>query len=130
VQFANATAMPDGTYQLAYSIPGANPATGNVAITVSGGAGQITIAGSSFTTAGNYTITITGITRPTGACSNPSENTAANITVSGFPSAVGATVSAGATCIEFANQVTISGANNLADWIYTIAYQLSGANTT
>ena len=130
VNIANAINLPDGVYQFNYTIPGATPVSGNsgnVAITV--GTGQFTISSSSFTTPGNYTLTIIGIISTTG-CANPSVNVTAIFTINPFPNVTGATVSAQTTCPNFASLVTISGATNLADGAYSITYQLTGANNS
>jgi gliding motility-associated-like protein len=129
VNITGATNLPDDVYQFSYSIPGATPVTGNSGnVTITSGAGQFTIPAASFTTAGNYTFTITGITATTG-CSNASENAVANFTINPIPSTTGATVSAQATCINNGSEITISGATALADGTYSITYQLTGANT-
>lgn len=126
---SGAVNVPDGTYQFNYAIPGANPATGTVTGTIASGAGQLTFPASNFTTSGNYTITITGIVSQSGGCSNLSENASASFQISSAPNAAGATLAAGSTCIGFQNTVSITGATNLSDGDYTLAYALSGANT-
>ena len=129
VNIASAINLPDGVYQFNYSVPGATPSSassGNVTITA--GTGQFTIPSVSFTTAGNYTLTITGIITATG-CTNINENATANFTINSIPNTTGATVSAQATCPNFGSVVTISGATSLADGTYSITYQLTGANS-
>jgi gliding motility-associated-like protein len=129
VTIAGATNLPDDVYQFNYSIPGATPVTGNSGnVTIASGAGQFTIPSASFTTAGNYTLTVLGTIATTG-CTNASENATANFTIDPIPSTNGATVSAQATCINNGSLITISGATALADGTYTITYQLTGANT-
>ncbi|HWR93948.1 MAG TPA: gliding motility-associated C-terminal domain-containing protein [Flavobacterium sp.] len=46
------------------------------------------------------------------------------------PDITGAILNASTTCINFSNEVLVSGANSLANGSYTINYQLSGAVTT
>ena len=129
VVISGATGLPDGTYQFNYNSPQANPTdgtSGNVLVT--SGSGQFTIPASIFATAGTITFTITGITTTNG-CSNPNENATTTFTILPLPNVTGATVNAATSCVNFSNEVTISGANNLADGTYTLDYQLSGANT-
>jgi gliding motility-associated-like protein len=129
VAITGAINLPDDIYQFNYSIPGATPVTGNSGnVTITSGAGQFTIPAASFTTAGNYTLTVLGIIATTG-CTNASENATAGFTVNTLPDTTGATVSTQATCINFGSEITISGANGLPDGTYTITYQLTGANT-
>ena len=130
VNIANAINLPDGVYQFNYSIPNATPTTGITGnVTVTGGVGQFTIPASVFTTAGNYTLTIIGIVATTG-CTNSNENATVNIIINPIPSLTNASVSVQATCVNYQSLVTISGASNLIDGVYTITYQLSGANTS
>ncbi|MCF6133026.1 gliding motility-associated C-terminal domain-containing protein, partial [Flavobacterium wongokense] len=129
VNIAGATNLPDDVYQFNYSIPNASPVTGNSGnVTITSGAGQFTIPSSSFPTSGNYVLTITGITATTG-CSNASENATANFTLIPIPNINGATVSAQDTCPNSDSNVTITGISNLPDGIYSLEYQLSGANS-
>ena len=130
VSITNATNLPDGVYQFNYSIPGAIPTSGTSGnVSISAGIGQFTILSSVFTAAGNYTLTIIGIIAATG-CTNASENATANFSINPIPSVTGSTVTAQATCANFESLVTISGANSLADGVYSITYQLSGGNTS
>jgi mucin-2 len=129
IVIAGATGMPDGNYTFNYSIPNAAPAIGSVDGTITAGSGQLTLSAALFTTANNYTVTITGIVSQSGGCSNNNENASMNFQVFAVPSAAGATVSAANTCIGVQNMVNITGATNLPDGDYTITYALSGANT-
>ena len=129
VNITGAINLPDGAYQFNYSIPSATPVAGNSGdVTITSGIGQFTIPSTVFTTAGNYTLTISEIIAATG-CTNLSENATANFIINPIPSIAGATVSAQATCPNFGSLVTISGASGLADGAYSITYQLAGANT-
>jgi gliding motility-associated-like protein len=125
----SSSTLPDGDYQFNYSIPGATPETGTTGnITIASGSGQFTIAGTSFTTANNYNLTITGITS-TVACSNLNVNATSTVTINPLLDTTGGTLSAQNTCLNNTSVVTISGANNLADGDYQITYTLTGANT-
>jgi gliding motility-associated-like protein len=128
VNITNATNLPDGVYQFNYSIPGAAPTTGNSGnVTMTAGTGQFIIPSSSFTTTGNYTLTVFGIIATTG-CTNSNENATATFSVNPVPNVTGGTILGQATCPNFSSVITISGATNLADGSYSITYQLSGAN--
>ena len=133
VNIAGAINLPDGVYQFNYSIPGATPVAGNSGnVTITSGAGQFAIPSTTFTIAGNYTLTVTGIIAATG-CTNTTENATANFIINPIPNInnpTGVTISAQATCPNFSSLVTISGANSLADGTYSITYQLAGANTS
>jgi mucin-2 len=130
VGISGATGLPDGNYQFNYAIPGANPASGITSlVSVTGGAGSITIPASNFNAAGNYTFTITGIISLSSGCSNLSENASDGFQILAAPDTSGISLSAGSTCQNFANQVNITGANNLTDGAYSITYTLSGANS-
>jgi gliding motility-associated-like protein len=130
VNISGAINLPDAVYQFNYSIPGATPTSANSGnVTITGGIGQFTIPAASFTVGGNYTLTVFGIIAPTG-CTNPNENATVNFTINSLPNVTGATVSAQTTCPNFASTVTISGASNLVDGVYSLTYQLSGANTS
>ncbi|HQW68711.1 MAG TPA: gliding motility-associated C-terminal domain-containing protein, partial [Flavobacterium sp.] len=128
VQITNATNLVDGVYQFSYSIPNANPTTGNSGdVTITAGIGQFTIPAASFSTAGNYILTIVGITTTSG-CANTTVSASTNFVIQPSLDITGATVSAQDTCVNFQSLVTISNANNLPDDSYTITYTLSGAN--
>ena len=128
INISGASNLPDGVYQFNYTIPTAVPTTGNSGnVTITAGSGLFTVPSSLFTIAGIYSITITGITTASG-CSNMNEDATASFEILPLPNVSGAVVSTETTCINFFNQVTISGANNLPDGIYTLSYELSGAN--
>ncbi|MFT3687300.1 MAG: gliding motility-associated C-terminal domain-containing protein [Phycisphaerales bacterium] len=129
VNIATATNLPDGVYQFNYSVPGATPVNGNSGnVTITSGVGQFTIPAASFTTTGNYTLTILGIIASAG-CTNPGENASATFMISPIPNTSGATVSAAATCINVGSLIRISGASGLPDGTYNVTYQLTGANS-
>lgn len=130
VAITGATGLSDGNYQFNYNIPGAAPETGTTGITaISSGAGQFALPGTLFPTAGNYTMTISGIVSLSSGCDNLSETAAASFQILASPDVSGATVSAANACLTFSNEVTITGANGLTDGTYTVDYELSGANT-
>ncbi len=130
VVISNATNLPNGNYQFNYSIPGASPPTGTSAVVaIIGGNGQFTVPGSSFATAGNYTLTISGIVSLSSGCSNLNENASASFQILPAPVITGATLQALPVCLGLSNTVTISGATAITDGNYTINYQLSGAAT-
>ena len=129
VNIAGAVNLPDGVYQFNYSIPGATPVAGNSGnVTITGGIGQFTISSSVFTIPGNYVLTVNGIIATTG-CTNASENATANFTVNPIPSITGAIVSAQDTCPNSDTNVVVTGISNLPNGIYSLTYQLTGANS-
>ena len=132
VVISGATAgLVDGNYQFAYSIPNATPTIGNSGtVTIADGSGQFTVPASYFTNAGDYNFTITSITNLTSGCNNLSEDASAAFQVFPIPDVSGATINAASACLNFSNEVFITGAINLSDGIYTINYQLSGANSS
>ncbi|SCY88921.1 gliding motility-associated C-terminal domain-containing protein [Flavobacterium caeni] len=128
VVISGAAGLPNGTYQFNYNIPTGTPASGTAAnVVLTNGGGTFTVPGAVFGAAGNYTLTITGIVTASG-CNNLSENASASFVVHPIPNASGATVNAGDQCYGFDNTVLIGGATSLTDGIYTINYDLSGAN--
>ena len=58
-----------------------------------------------------------------------SEDASVAFQVFPIPDVSGATINATSACLNFSNEVFITGAINLSDGIYTINYQLSGAST-
>jgi mucin-2 len=130
VNVANATGLADGNYQFNYTIAGTTPTTGTTAVVpVISGSGQFTLAASLFITTGAQTITVTGIVASVGGCTNNNENAALNVTLYPIPTFTGASLAVQATCPNSDSTATISGATALSDGIYTILYNLSGANT-
>lgn len=130
VTISNATGLADGTYQFNISMPQAVPmtaTTGPVAIT--GGNGSFTLPSTFFPTVGIYNLSITGISSLSAGCGNPSENATVSFEISPIPNITGATATAASSCVNLPNQVFISNASGLANGIYNINYQLSGANT-
>jgi gliding motility-associated-like protein len=128
VVISNATSLVNGIYQFNYSIPGANPTSGNSGnVTIASGNGQFVVPSTVFQNSGNYTINIFGIATASG-CVNTNILASASFTILPSLDITGATVSAQNTCVNSQSLVTISGANNLSDGNYTITYSLSGAN--
>ncbi|NMH24136.1 gliding motility-associated C-terminal domain-containing protein, partial [Flavobacterium solisilvae] len=80
VVFTNSS-LPDGTYQFDYAITTPTPVSGNSGnVVISGGNGQFTIPGTIFTSAGNYSVTITSILS-TNECSNSNESIVLNFEI-------------------------------------------------
>jgi len=130
VAISNATGLPDGNYQFNITIPQGTPSTATTSpVTVIGGSGQFTLPASFFTAPGNYNLIINSITSLSSGCSNLNENATAAFQVVPIPDVTGVRVDATDACLSFSNQVFITNANNLADGIYSVTYQLSGANT-
>ena len=129
VNMINSTGLPDGTYTFGYTVAGANPTTATTApVVVVNGAGQFTIPGTIFPTAGTYNGTITNINSQNG-CSNSSVSGNFPIVIQPVPNVAGALVATADICIGADSTISVSGAVSLADGTYTITYQLSGAVT-
>jgi gliding motility-associated-like protein len=130
VQITGATNLADGTYQFIYSIPNANPITGNSGnVIITDGSGQFTISSSVFPTAGNYTLTFNSITNEESPCDNL--NPAVSISFEILPSATltEAFVALSAICANSEGTVSITNAINLSDGSYQLSYQITGAIT-
>ncbi|WP_299517894.1 gliding motility-associated C-terminal domain-containing protein, partial [uncultured Flavobacterium sp.] len=130
VQISGATNLTNGTYQFVYSIPNANPITGNSGdVVITDGAGQFTIPGSVFPTAGNYTLTFNSITSETLPCNNL--NPAVSVSFEILPAATitEALVSLSAICANSDGTVSITNATNLSNGTYQVTYQITGAIT-
>ncbi|HEY0045979.1 MAG TPA: gliding motility-associated C-terminal domain-containing protein [Flavobacterium sp.] len=129
VQIAGATGLADGIYQFNYAIPNAIPSTGSTdVVTIIGGAGQFTLPFAMFSTAANYTLTITGIISLSAGCTSATENATITFEILPLPNLVAANLNAPSTCVGVANTITVSGAGNLTDGNYLATYTLSGAN--
>ncbi|WP_166426955.1 gliding motility-associated C-terminal domain-containing protein [Flavobacterium psychrotolerans] len=135
VSISNAVGLPDGDYQFNYTvntIPPGTPSTGITGIVnVLGGSSvsPFTIPASYLLTATNFNFSINAITSLSSGCNNLSEDANVDFQVFPIPNASGATLNAATACINFSNEVTISGANSLSDGYYDIIYQLSDAST-
>jgi gliding motility-associated-like protein len=130
VQISGATNLADGTYQFVYSIPNANPITGNSGdVVITGGAGQFTIPSSVFPTAGNYTLTFNSITSEVSPCTNL--NPAVSVSFEVLPAATitEALVTLSALCANSDGTVSITNATNLSNGTYQLTYQIIGAIT-
>jgi len=130
VAISNATGLADGTYIFNFSIPTATPPTAvTSAVNILGGVGSFTLPASFFPTAGTYALIISGINSLTG-CRNATENATASFQIFAIPNTTGATATAASSCVNFSNEVFITNASGLADGVYNISYQLSGANAS
>lgn len=119
--------LPDGVYNMQYSITGANTISGATnPVTISAGRGSFTTA--ALFTAGSNTLVITGV--QVGACNIiPSSGNSIPFTVnSGSPlvSNFAAVVAAG--CSNEASAVTVTS-NTLASGTYLVTYNVAGSNT-
>ena len=122
--------LADGNYQFIFNIPQATPVSGTTGVVaINSGSGQFTIPSSYFVNSGDYTLIITAITNLSSGCNNLNEDATTSFQVFPLPNVTGAILSASTACLNFSNEVFITGADNLSDGIYTIQYQLSGAST-
>ncbi len=82
VSINSAVNLPDGVYQMDYSLTGATTANGNSgSITITGGVGSFTIPAATFVSGGTTTVTILTIITATG-CSNMNEDAAVSFDLS------------------------------------------------
>ena len=127
----NLTGMVDGTYTLNYNLTGSNVlANQSVVVTITASNGSFTIPMALIPNVGSTVISFTSIVNNASTCSNTLSNVTSNFTINPIPIVTGSSISAQATCPNFASLVTISGASSLTDGTYSITYQLTGANTS
>ncbi|RAR46987.1 gliding motility-associated C-terminal domain-containing protein, partial [Flavobacterium lacus] len=128
VQISGATNLADGTYQFIYSIPNANPITGNSGdVAITGGSGQFAVPASVFPTAGNYTLTFNSITSETLPCDNLNPAISASFEILPAATVTEALVTLTALCANSDGTVSIINAINLANGTYQLTYQITGA---
>lgn len=129
VDITNGLGLPNGTYTFTYLIPGATPTIGTTAnVVIMNGVGQFTLPTSIFTNSGTFPGTITSISSQNG-CSNANVSANFTININPVPNTTGATVTAADVCVSSDNLVSITGAVNLTNGVYTLSYSLSGAVT-
>lgn len=127
VTLNGATDIANGIYIFGYTLTGLTPGF-TAPVSVNNGSATFTLAGSLFTTAGDYTLTLTSIDNGSG-CVNSSANLSGTFELFPIPDLTGASLIAADVCVGFDGEVIISDASGLADDIYVLTYQLSGAAT-
>lgn len=120
------TGVPDGTYELAFDLSGANVSSQSVSVVVSGGTGSFNIPASSLTNTGTTTISFTLITNISTQCSSALAGVQVNVVTNPPATISGSNLSATAVCLGSTVTVDISGATSLNDGSYQFAYVIPG----
>ncbi len=129
--FLNAINLSNGNYSFTYDLSGVNTTTGQIATTtIDTGAGVFIIPGTLLTNPGLTTAIITSITNITTGCTTTGFNLNVNFEILPLPNTTGATITATNICISEIETINIQNATGLIDGNYTVAYNLSGANTS
>jgi gliding motility-associated-like protein len=127
VTISDATRVVDGTYEILYTISGANTAPSQIAIvTFTGGIATFTMPAILNSQSGNGLITITNIKHSETNCTN-SANIKGDIVVNPLPNAANLRIQVGNVCFGSPVTASVSGLGTLTN--VTLSYTLSGANT-
>lgn len=123
----NSPLLADGTYNISYDLSGANTISGTSTLVLASGNGTFIIQSSELINAGNYTITITGITDPTTVCTGTSAVITDTFVVNPIPVILPSEVTIADICVGSNASVAINSLG-LIDGNYDLTYTLSGAN--
>ena len=125
----NALGLPDGDYNIAYDLTGANTATGvNQILTITGGTSNLfTIPGP--LNNGTTTITITFVSSVATTCSISGLSISDDFVINPTPQLTSAEIVVNDICLGEDALVTINSTGGLIDGNYTFTYDLTGANT-
>ncbi|MES2544015.1 MAG: gliding motility-associated C-terminal domain-containing protein [Bacteroidota bacterium] len=121
------TGLADGNYNIDYTIGGANGGGAIVNVTVSSGIGTFPILVPT-STAGSTTITINSIMNTVTGCTAILTGVQATFNVNANPIINNGEITVADICLGNNATATIAGASQMPDGIYTINYDLSGAN--
>lgn len=123
----NLTGMPDGNYNLTYTLAGANTLSAqSVAVTVASGNGLFTIPASQLLNPGLTTISFVNITNIATNCSSTLTSIQVNLVVTTAPQLVDANLSAQQICEGSPLVVVITNAS-APDGVYQLNYTIPGA---
>jgi gliding motility-associated-like protein len=124
-------AIPNGTYNVTFSVSGPKAATEVVTANFTNGVLLFPIKSDYFQQVGSFTVTIQSIIgeNSTKACTNIIDNLQDDLIIYPIPNLEGAKITDAKTCQNEEGLVEISNALKLADGTYDIIYSLSGANT-
>jgi len=122
--------VPDGDYQLTYSITGANTSVFTVVAPFASGMLSFPISATSFQQVGDYTIRIFAIKSTSGynACENII-NVSDVLHVYPLPKLTNAILAISPVCKNSDVIVQLSGITNWTDGQYILTYNLTGSNT-
>ena len=122
--------IPNGSYNVTYDVNSGTSVT--VPVIFSGGVAVFSIPNTNFQTVGTFTVHVTNIVAATalGICINPVPLIQDDIVISPMPKAPNAVLVAQDVCQNNPSNVDLTNVASLADGMYTITYNLSGANTS
>ncbi len=128
VNISDAIKVADGTYDIRYTISGANNASSQIAtVTFSGGSASFPLQAILNSQNGNSVITITSIKQETTTCSNTA-NLRGDIIVNSLPNASNVKIQIpDAICFGSPVNAAVSGLGTLTN--VKLSYVLSGSNT-
>ena len=124
-------AIPNTTYFVTYHVSGPNAATETITANFINGVLIFPIRSSYFQQVGDFTVDILNIAAENSfqACANIINDLFGKLTIYPIPDLTGAKIVQAVTCQGTDATVQISDAAKVADGIYQITYNLSGANT-
>lgn len=125
------SAIPNTTYFVTYRVSGPKAATETITANFINGVLIFPIKSDYFQQIGHFTVTILNIVAENSvrACNNIIDNLFGELTIYPIPDLTGAKIVPAVTCQGGNATVQISDAAKVADGIYQITYNLSGANT-
>ncbi|MFB3388869.1 gliding motility-associated C-terminal domain-containing protein [Flavobacterium sp. LAR06] len=124
-------AIPNTTYFVSYSVSGPNAASETITANFINGVLIFPIKSDYFQQIGHFTVKILNIVAENSsrACTNIINDLSGELTIYPIPDLTGAKIVQAVTCQGADATVQISDAAKVADGIYQITYNLSGANT-
>ncbi|NHN26866.1 gliding motility-associated C-terminal domain-containing protein [Flavobacterium jejuense] len=126
--------IPDGTYNITYTLSGVNSGTETVSITFIGGIGTFIINSAFVNSIGITTVNITNIINPSSVtnCTRPITNLSNTFEIAESPNVNDTQISVTNFCLGETGQVVISDINNsnieLSDDRYIITYIITDPN--
>lgn len=124
----NSNTIGNGTFTVIYSMIGANTANGDTAVLIMNN-NTGTFSTKSLSKSGATALTITFIQNSTGCGSSVSVGNTATFNVGSNPDVSNFNLSASSPCIGGVSTVTVNS-TSLGNGIFTLTYNLSGANTS
>lgn len=124
-------AIPNTTYFVTYRVSGPNAATETITANFINGVLIFPIKSDYFQQIGHFTVSILNIVAENSfrSCTNIINNLSGELIIYPIPDLAGAKIVQAVTCQGADATVQISDAAKVADGIYQITYNLSGANT-
>lgn len=124
-------AIPNGSYFVTFSVSGPNGGTERITANFNNGIMTFPIKSDYFQQVGVFNLNIISIiaTNSAGLCVNTIDNLSDDLIVYAIPDLDGSKIAESHSCQNSDAIVQITDAVNLADGVYDIRYNLSGANT-